>query len=338
MEIACELDDREARAYACSARRRALWDAPHLDERMKAATEMLTAARQVGNIELQLQAHAWLVVDLLEAGDRDAVEAQIEAFAAGADRLRQPLFEWTSIVWQAMRALLEGDLARAEQLAGEALAAGAPAEAITATQYYAIQLLAVRRDQWRLPELEPAARRMVEENPVRPAWRASLALLLCQAGRPEEGREQFERLAARDFEDVPKDLDWKIAMILLSEVCAMLGDARRAALLYRKLEPYAATNVVIGLAAVCLGSAEGFLGTLAATMGRRSRAVDHFERALAANAALRAPVCLLRTQLDYARALGPGRHAQELLDAAAAAGAELGLQWVAGQAVEVRGR
>jgi tetratricopeptide (TPR) repeat protein len=178
----------------------------------------------------------------------------------------------------------------------------------------------------------------VEEHPKRPGWRAARATLLCQAGRLDEAGRHFGRLAVHGFEDVPNDLDWKIAMILLSEVCAALGDAGRAALLYAKLEPYAATNVVIGLAAVCLGSTESFLGKLAATMGRQAEAADHFERALEANAALRAPICLLRTQLDYARLLGRRRRADDLLDAATGTAAQLGLGWVAKQAAELRGR
>jgi len=336
MDIATELGDAEARAHACGARRRVLWDAPHLQDRIETSTEMLTLARQIGNLELQLQAHAWLVVDLLERGDRDAVDAQMEAFAAGADRLRQSLFEWTSIVWRAMRALLAGALDRAERLAAEALAAGAPAEAVTASQYQAIQILGIRREQGRMGELEAAARRMVADQPGRVAWRAALANLLCEAGRPEEAREEFERLAAHDFEDVPKDLDWMIAMTLLSDVCADLGDAERAALLYAKLEPYADVNVVIGLAAVCLGSASSFLGKLAATMGRSEKASEHFERALAANTALQAPGCLARTQVDYARALGGDRRAGELLDAAGETAERHGLGAVARKVAALR--
>ncbi len=335
--IADELGDPEVRAYACSARRRVLWDAPHLAERIEVSTEMLTLARQIGNIELQLQAHAWLVVDLLERGDLDAVDAQIEAFEVGADRLRQPLFEWNSILWRAMRALLAGSLERADRLASEALAAGAPAEAVTASQYYAIQVLGVRRDQGRMGELERSARQLVEDNPGRPAWRAALATLLCEEGRFDEAREEFERLAAGDFEDIPKDLDWLIAMVLLSDTCADLGDGDRAALLYSKLEPYADVNVVIGLAAVCLGSAASFLGKLAATMGRPAEAERDFERALEANAALRAPACLARTQVDYARLLGRGPRAAELLSAAAQTASELGLGAVARKVAELGG-
>jgi DNA-binding SARP family transcriptional activator/tetratricopeptide (TPR) repeat protein len=339
-DIAAALGDPEARAYACGARRRVLWDAPHLQERIEASTEMLTLARQIGNLELQLQAHAWLVVDLLERGDRDAVDAQMEAFAAGSDRLRQSLFEWTGIVWRAMRALLAGALDRADRLAAEALAAGAPAEAVTASQYYAIQILAIRRDQGRMAELEQATRQAVADNPGRPAWRAALANMLCEEGRFDEAREEFERLAAHDFEDVPKDLDWMIAMTLLSDVCADLEDAERAALLYERLAPYADLNVVIGLAAACLGSASGFLGKLAATMGRAELAAEHFEKAMAANHELQAPGCLARVQVDYARAiatLAPGDpRAGELLNAAAAAAERHGLGAVARKVAALR--
>lgn len=185
-------------------------------------------------------------------------------------------------------------------------------------------------------ELEQAARQLVAENPERPAWRAALANLLCEEGRMEEAREEFERLAAHDFEDVPKDLDWMIAMTLLSDVCADLGDAERAALLYGKLEPYANVNVVIGLAAVCLGSAASFLGKLAATTGRLEQAAEHFERALAANTALLAPGCLARTQVDYARALGDDPRAGALLDQAGQAAAQLGLGAVARKVAALR--
>jgi tetratricopeptide (TPR) repeat protein len=330
------LDDAEARAYACAARRRALWDPARLDERLRTSTMMLTLAREIGNLELEMHAHAWLVVDLLEHGEADAVDAQIEAFAAGAERLRQPMYLWNTIVWRAMKALCAGELEQAEAAAAEALAAGAPVEAVTAPQYYAIQLLAIRREQGRMAELEPAARQMVQTNPHRPAWRAALADLLFESGRPEEAREQFELLAAADFTDIPQDGDWMTAVTLLSDVAAGLGDAARAALLYDLLLPYAQTNVVVGLAAACLGSAGRYLGKLASTVGDLEQASEHFERALEANALLRAPSLLAQTQLDYASALGEGERADELIAAAARAARRLGLPALERRAAHLR--
>ncbi len=264
-----------------------------------------------------LQGHAWLVVDLLEQGNPDAVDAQIEAFTAGAERLRQPLYQWNAMVWRAMRALLDGRLDEADALAREALAAGAHGETVTAPQYYAGQLLAIRREQARMAELEAPVREMVAGNPHRPAWRAALMTLLWETGRLEEAREEFEALSAHDYADIPEDGDWLTAITLLAEGAVALADRARALRLHEMLLPYRAGNVVIGLAAICLGAAARFLGGLAATVGNPAEAAEHYRLAIEGNTALKTPVYLAHTQLDYAALLAPGPQATELIEAAA---------------------
>ena len=100
---------------------------------------------------------------------------------------------------------------------------------MTAPQYYAMQLLAIRREQGRMAELEQPAREMIAPQPGhRPAWRAALATLLWESGRVEEARAEFEALAANDFADIPRDGDWLIAITLLADCAVELGDAQRA--------------------------------------------------------------------------------------------------------------
>jgi predicted ATPase/tetratricopeptide (TPR) repeat protein len=335
-EIAEELDDPEARAYACAARRRALWDAAHLSDRLACSTRMLTLASQVGSLELELQAHAWLVVDLLERGDREAVDAQIEAFSSGAQRLRQPLYVWNAIMWRAMRALLGGRLELAERLATDALDAGVSAESVTASQYYAIQLLAVRREQDRLAEVEDAARRFVEAHPDRAAWRATLGMLLSETGNASAAVEVADGLAAQDYQDIPRDGDWLIAMAMLADLSVDLRDTDRAALIYEELLPYADSNVVVGMAVTCLGSVSRPLAKLSALLGRGEDAARHFEHALERNRALQAPVLVAHTQLDYAATLAPDGRARELIDSAARIGAVSDLAAVARRVAELR--
>jgi DNA-binding SARP family transcriptional activator/tetratricopeptide (TPR) repeat protein len=335
--LAQKLGDPEALALAAAARRRAFWDPSRLGQRVADSTELLTRARETGDLELVLQGHAWLIVDLLEQGNPDAVEAQIEAFSAGAERLRQPLYLWNLGVWRAMRALLAGRLEEADTLASEALALGAHGETITAPQYYAIQLLAIRREQARLAELEQPARELVASNPHRPAWRAALATLLWEAGRTDEAREEFELLAGGAFANIPEDGDWLIAITLLAETAAHLGDRERAGQLYDLLLPYRSGNVVIGLATVCLGAAARILGGLAKTIGDTAAAAEHYELALEANAALRTPVYLAHTQLDYAELLGSDPRARGLIEAAARTASELRLPAVARQAERLQG-
>ena len=328
-DIATELGDPEATAYACSARRAALWDPAHLAERLEASTAMLTAARALGDLELQLQAHAWLVVDLLENGDRDGVDAQVEAFAAGAEQLRQPLFRWQTLVWGAMRALLDGSLQEAEELATEAVAMGAPAESVTAPQYHLMQLVAIRREQGRTGELEHALAEMVATQPHRPGWRVALAMIEHEAGRPEKARQVLEALAPQE---IPPDGEWIPTVGMLAQLSTVLGDRERAATLYDLLIPYAQNNIVRGIGATCLGPVARLLGRLSALLGREEDSRRHFEDALRSAAALRAPALLARVQLDYAETLARGPRAAGMIDDAAATAQDLGLTALARRA------
>ncbi|MGZ6378988.1 MAG: ATP-binding protein, partial [Candidatus Limnocylindrales bacterium] len=242
-EIAAELDEPQAIALAAAARRRAYWGPGNVERRLADSTLLLRAAREATDLELTLQGHAWLVVDLLEHGDRKGVEVQIEAFSAGAESLRQPLYLWNAAVWQAMLALLDGRLEEAEQLAAAAVSSGIRSEGVTAPQYFAVQVLYLRREQARMGELEDAVRETLGTNAGRAAWRAGLALLLHETGRTEEARSEFELLARDGFGWIPRDGDWMVVSALAADLAHALDDAPRAALLYDLLTPFADTNV-----------------------------------------------------------------------------------------------
>jgi tetratricopeptide (TPR) repeat protein len=335
--IAAQLGDPRAAALAAAARRRAHWGPNQLARRLDDSTQLLAAATAAGDAELVLQGRAWLVVDLLERGDRGGAEVEIDAFAAGALALRQPLFLWNAEVWRAMLALLDGRLEESERLAASALAIGNRSDAVTAPQYYAIQLMGIRREQARMGELEAPLRAMIDANPARPAWRGALALLLSDAGRVDEARAQLELLVRDGLETISRDGDWLIAMTVLADAAAELEHRPAAATLYELLAPSAEAVVVIGLGSVCQGAAARYLGRLALTLGRRDEALAHLRRALSADTALRAPVALAYTQLHYAQALGDGPEARALIAAATAGAAERGLPRVLAQARRAAG-
>ena len=334
-ELAAALDDPEAIALAAAARRRAYWDPDHLEQRLADSGRLVRAATEAGDIELILQGNAWLAVDMLEHGDLAGLEAQVQAFTAGARELRQPLYLWQVAVWRAMRALLAGHLSTAERLASEAFSAGIRPEGITATQYYAIQLLAIRREQGRMGELESSLREQLDDNPRRPAWRAGLAILLVETGRLDEAQIEFDRLVGDGSGEVPRDGDWIVATVLLADIAAALNDRARAEVLHELLLPFADRTVVIGLGTVCLGSVARYLGRLAVATGDDRAASGHFEHALQVNRELQASVQLAHTQLDYAHWLGSGTEARALVAAARATADELHLPAVARRAAEM---
>jgi DNA-binding NarL/FixJ family response regulator len=198
-----------------------------------------------------------------------------------------------------------------------------------------MQMFTLRREQGRLHEVAPVVRHFVQQHGAASSWRPGLALIYSELGREREARAAFEQLAAHDFADLPQDSLWLTCVIYLAEVCAFLGDAHRAATLYRLLLPYNGYTVVVGATDVCYGAAARYLGMLAATMERLEAAAQHFEDALAMNARMGARPWLAHTQHQYARMLlarnQPGDHdkAMTLLDAALATAHELGMRVLA---------
>jgi hypothetical protein len=235
-----------------------------------------------------------------------------------------------------MRALLAGELELAEEFASDALAQGAPSESVTAREYYAVQSVAIRREAGSVGEVELAIRQLIEINTARPAWRAALTMMLWETGDATAAQAQLSQLAARAFADVPPSGDWLTTLALAAEACAGLEDTVVAPTLYELLLPYARSNVVIGVGAVCLGSVATYLGMLATTLGDAPAAAEHFQLGLTANAALRAPVCVAHTQIEYARTLGPSRGGEDLVQSAERAAEQLGLGKVARRASELR--
>jgi DNA-binding SARP family transcriptional activator/tetratricopeptide (TPR) repeat protein len=327
--IAAHLADAEAAALAANARRRAWWGPGQLERRLADSTMVLRSARDAGDVELTLQAHLWLVLDLMEAGDRSAVEAQIEAFALEAEPLRQPLLTWSVLTWRAMLALLDGRLTDAERLSSDALASGIRIEGRAASQYHVTQMLAIRSEQGRSRELETAMSQTLQETGSRITWRAGAAFRRLELGEPERARAELEALVGPDAPEIPADGEWLGATVLLAEVAAGLGDRVRAEILYERLAPYAETVLVFGVGVVCWGSVSLCLGRLALVCGRREDALAHLERALKANTALGARIHVATTQLELARALGASERARDLLAAAARTAQELGLARVA---------
>jgi hypothetical protein len=130
-------------------------------------------------------------------------------------------------------------------------------------------------------------------------------------------------------------------MALLAEVCAHLGDDRRAAAVYELLLPFERRNVVT--AQCCFdGPVSRYLGIAATTAGNWDAAARHFELARSACTRQRARPFLALLGIDEARLLfarnepaDPAR-AVNLLTEARAIAAELGMERIVERADRVR--
>jgi len=125
-------------------------------------------------------------------------------------------------------------------------------------------------------------------------------MLAAESGDLEAARRQYQTLARRDFDNVPKEISYLMTLCNSAVVASILGDRPRAEKLYTLLSPYPNHNTP-DLMLIHQGSVSHYLGLLAAATGRDNRVEAHFESAIAMNERIEHLPQLARTFYEYAR-------------------------------------
>jgi tetratricopeptide (TPR) repeat protein len=349
VELATATGDDGLLARALLDRVHATWSAENAAERLALCDRLAALAGTGGHVPLAVQGLAAdgrraRAVAQLELGDMASARAEARAYAAAADRLRQPLHQYWAAVLDGTVAMAEGRFAEAGAAAGRAIGFGNRLEARDPGEMnngIASQLLVRLRELGRLTgsrgeELAEGLERSIAmgaiEFPGLPAWQAGRAVLQFAEGREDEARETFEELAAGGFTNVPGGAAWMATIAACAELCVLVGDRARAAELRPLLEPHAGRFVVVTFGNAVLGSAAHFLGLVCGMLGDVEAAGEHFEHALGANRRLGAPPLAARTAAEYAAVLlaagrpGDAGRAAHLLAGAAATADRLGMQ------------
>ncbi|WP_053227862.1 serine/threonine-protein kinase [Solirubrobacter soli] len=276
--------DPVALVAAIESRHGARFHISHLDERLALGSELLELALSIADRELEGLALHWRVYDLIEGGEVAAARTAHSRLAALAAERRQPRLAYDALRWDLVWAQMADELETADTLIERVHELGRRALAPEADTEYAAQRLALAYRQGAIAGLAPMLAGAVEANPHLVLYRPALALALGRAGDRDGCRREFEALAGDGFAAVPRDILWFSAICLLGEVCALLGDAERARVLYALILPHRERNVMVGMA-TCWGSAERYLALLAAAAGDAAAADEHVALALARNAA-----------------------------------------------------
>ena len=311
LALARRTGEPAALSPALIARHWALWEPENVAERLETSTELLQLAEAAGNRKIELQGHRWRMMSLLELGDVDAADREIDAYDALARERRLPSELWYVHLFRGLRALMAGRYADADAHIEAGLELGRRVGDTNAGQGFTIQRALLRRDVGEPADVEEAVRANAERYPAIPGWRSLLALVVLEGGRPEEARALLGESAADGFAGIPRDGLWLGAMHLFAETAAGLGDAGLAGALYEQLRPYPDRNVVMGWASGCAGSSSRALGLLAATLDRRVEAARHFEAALRFNRRMGAHALVARACVEYGELLLAGPTAAE---------------------------
>jgi tetratricopeptide (TPR) repeat protein len=317
LELARRIDDRMAllnsliNGFFFPASARSTPDLTHWRRRLD---EMAVLADSLDDDDSRGRVLSLDVYVSAEMCDRARMDEALENLSVLGEGRQRMLVQWIARHGRAMQAILDGDLATAEQHAEAALDMGRRTMGEHVEGVYGIQMFTIRREQGRLAEIAPIIKRFLDENPDQAAWKPGFALIACDLGFQKPALRIMDELAEAGFA-FPLDAKHSTTLAYLAEACVALEDEARSAQLYELLAPYKDLTVTAGVTTVCYGAAGRYLGALAGVLGDWDAAETHFEAALAINQAMRAWPWLAHTQYAYAQMLRRRRRAGDAMRA-----------------------
>ena len=253
LEAAAEVPDRaHVQALALFARHIAVGGAPGLDERTSLLAPLRSAAR--GWSELEVLARCLAVIDLLEASRVPEAEAAMEELRGFVEPFGRPALDTFVAFFDAMWALLRGDLDDAEAMSNHALAIGADAHGDNAATAWAGQQFLIAIERGTIDTYVEQLTGMVEAQPLVPVWGIGLALALAANGERDRAVEVAHGYISGPGLDVnTRSVARHMVAALAAQVCWLTGDRVLADHLLVELAPISHRVSMAGLAAGSLG-------------------------------------------------------------------------------------
>lgn len=324
-----EAGDAVSRAWALVAASVSDVSPASLARRRASTREALDIARAERLVEIVPTAFFLHLGALAEAGSIEDLDRALSP--SGATLSAFPWLERERhVAWfRCLRALIDGQAALAEQLAGAALALAREQNDPDALSVWVGQLAIIRWMQGRVVELEPAFLQARQLAPHEPVWAASLAWMWLQQGRRSAARALVTTIAP--VSELPLDRNWLATACILAEVAAELGEEDLVRALHRVLVPVEGRLVTMGLGVTTWGTVSRPLALLAGALGDPEGAILHSRRAIETAARAGAHPWLAEAQTELAGLLlrragaGDAEEAATLAGEAAATGRALHL-------------
>jgi len=305
--VARAVGDTSALGYALAALCDVLAAPTHSARRRAAADEIVALARPLSDARLELLGQRLRFVANLEVGDVAAADADIQAFAAIAERIHQPVYSWYVPLWRGMRAAMEGRFDDAFGWRGAAASLGAAANsenaAMLTESLRTLELLERGEADEALAFFRSALERWPDYTVM---TRPPLAYAEATAGNRIAARAILDQVDVDDYEPGSLGAEWLPALVMLADATWLVGGHHLARRLYDALAPFRTRHAVDGIGDYDLGSVERPLGLLA-TLLHLDEAACHFEAALAEHRRIGAALLVARMLRDAGDATGDAR-------------------------------
>ena len=130
-----------------------------------------------------------------------------------------------------------------------------------------------------------------------------LNILLVETGETDTALREVDRLAKKQFDEIPRNLLWLPNVAMLAELSATLKHHHAANDLYNLLLPYADWNVSGGGNVISYGAVAYYLGKLSTTLERWDEAARHFHTAIKVNERMNARPFIAWSHFEIGRLL-----------------------------------
>jgi DNA-binding SARP family transcriptional activator len=261
--IARRLGDPATLAAALNAMRVARWDVDHLAARRAISEELIAIAVDAGDAAAELQGRNWLVVDLLDAGERDAAEEEIARYEVLAERHRMPAYGWYVLAWRAALADADGRTADADRLRAELdgyrdRGIDPNIDLVLRTQHGVRRLL--RGEAIDDEEEVDWVRSTATQPHVAAAWHSGLALM--EALRGDHAAARYHLAESGRPRDAVRDVNWPSVMWEQGATAVLLDDPVLAREVRELLAPFAGMTVTAIRGTIIMGPAAAMLARL----------------------------------------------------------------------------
>ena len=289
--IARSLDDPDVLGHVLLATRHIGRYPGRLEEHLTKAVELERLGQRSRSVGMRLAGLNTQALLLLERGELRASFARSESFYALLGDRQLAFFQLTARVQRAARALLEGQLDRAEALAMEtvpfAISIHHPP-----TNWAATTITTVRRLQGRDTEIiAPLERFTSRDADTTSIYRGVLTAAQARSGDLDAARRGLNALRAVNYA-FPRGYGWTLAMSELAEAADLTVDAHAGAHVLAECGDFSGLLVVPGTIAV--RSIDQVLAQAALAAGDASRAEAHATLAAAASRRIETHVLLAR--------------------------------------------
>lgn len=293
--------DESVRAWALIAHCAADLSCEQTPARAAMALDALKIAQSTGETDIVGVAFFIAVGSLMELGEIPRVDRMLGASSALLTSF--PFLQnCRQLIWfRCMRATMDGDLERAEQLAYQGYAVARRESDPDAKATWLAQLSILRWLEGRVVEFEPMFLQARQDAPDEPALAVALAWIWLRQGRRSAARALMESLPP--IERLPVNRAWLETLSMLATVAAELRDVDLCSRLCVAFEPFADRVVTLGMGVSCWGTVARQLGLLSDVLGEREVAVQHYREAVRISARIGAHAALTEAQIELAALL-----------------------------------